>query len=509
MSVLSDHIVIAPLLVPLLAGILLVLMRGSATLLRRNLSMLGVQALFAVSLMLLLQVLDGQLLVYQLGAWPAPFGIVLVADRLSAMMVLLTSVLAFLVMLHAIHGSDRKGRQFHVLFQFQLFGLNGAFLTGDLFNLFVFFEVLLIASYGLLLHGGGAGRSRAGLHYVVINLVGSALFLFAVGTLYGVLGTLNMADLSLRIVALPENDRELVRAGGLLLMLVFALKAALAPLHLWLPSAYASAGPAAAALFAIMTKVGAYAIVRVYTLVLAPGAEGLAELVPSLLLGLGLVTIVVGTVGVLASRGLALMVAYLVLVSSGTLLSAFGIGGVEAMTAGLYYLLHSTLVAAALFLLTDNVADTRGRFRDRLEPGPLLPAANLLGGLFLVLAVAVVGLPPLSGFIGKVLILQAGLTNAWMPWILAVVLITSLLTLTAVVRAGSTLFFKTESKAGAAKLPDMAFLVPVIVFAVLIMGLVIYAGPIYDFVRATAEQLADPASYIEAVLGDAPGSRRP
>ncbi len=370
MSALSDHIVIAPLLVPLLAGILLVLMRGSATSLRRNLSMLGVQALFAVSLMLLLQVQDGQLLVYQLGDWPAPFGIVLVADRLSAMMVLLTSILAFLVMLHAIHGSDRKGRQFHVLFQFQLFGLNGAFLTGDLFNLFVFFEVLLIASYGLLLHGGGAGRSRAGLHYVVINLVGSALFLFAVGTLYGVLGTLNMADLSLRIAALPADDRELVRAGALLLMLVFALKAALAPLHLWLPGAYANAGPAAAALFAIMTKVGAYAIVRVYTLVLAPGAEGLAELVQSLLLGLGLVTIVVGTVGVLASRGLALMVAYLVVVSSGTLLSAFGIGGVEAMTAGLYYLLHSTLVAAALFLLTDNVADTRGRFRDRLEAGP-------------------------------------------------------------------------------------------------------------------------------------------
>ena len=505
MSALSNHLVIAPLLVPLLAGILLVLLRGSATLLRRNLSMLGVQALFAVSLTLLLAVQDGQLLVYRLGDWPAPFGIVLVADRLSAMMVLLTSVLAVLVMLHAIHGSDRKGRQFHVLFQFQLFGLNGAFLTGDLFNLFVFFEVLLIASYGLLLHGGGAGRSRAGLHYVVINLVGSALFLFAVGTLYGVLGTLNMADLSLRIAALPADDRELVRAGALLLMLVFALKAALAPLQLWLPGAYANAGPAAAALFAIMTKVGAYAIVRVYTLVLAPGAEGLAELVQTLLFALGLVTIVVGTVGVLASRGLALLVAYLVVVSSGTLLTAFGIGGVEAMTAGLYYLLHSTLIAAALFLLTDNVADTRGRFRDRLQAGPMLPAANLLGGLFLVLAVAVAGLPPLSGFIGKVLILQAGTSNAWMPALFAVVLITSLLNLTAVVRAGSTLFFKTDPNTGAAKLPEMAFLVPVMVFAVLIGALVVYAGPIYAFVHATALQLADPAGYIQAVLGDATG----
>jgi multicomponent K+:H+ antiporter subunit D len=207
-----NHIVILPLLVPLLAGILLVLMRGSASPLRRTLSMLGVQALFGVSLMLLLAVQDGDVLTYRLGNWPAPFGIVLVADRLSALMVLLTSLLAVLVMIHAIHGSDRKGRQFHVLFQFQLFGLNGAFLTGDLFNLFVFFEVLLIASYGLLLHGCGPGRSRAGLHYVVVNLVGSSLFLFAVGTLYGILGTLNMADLSVRWALLPA-DRAGPTAG--------------------------------------------------------------------------------------------------------------------------------------------------------------------------------------------------------------------------------------------------------------------------------------------------------
>jgi multicomponent K+:H+ antiporter subunit D len=502
MSVVPNHLVIAPLLVPLLAGIFMLLLRGSATPLRRNLSMFGIQALFAVSLSLFLTLLDGQILVYRVGNWPAPFGIVLVADRLSAMMVLLTSVLAAFVMLHAIHGSDRKGRQFHALFQFQLFGLNGAFLTGDLFNLFVFFEVLLIASYGLLLHGGGAARSRAGLHYVVINLIGSTLFLFAAGTLYGVLGTLNMADLSGQIAALPDADRQLAQIGGVLLLLVFALKAALAPLHLWLPGAYAYAGPAAAALFAIMTKVGAYAIVRFYTLVLVPGTQRLAELVPDLLLVLGLITMVLGSIGVLASRGLALLVAYMVLVSSGTLLSAFGIGGVAAMTAGLYYLIHSTLIAAALFLLTDNLAESRRSYRDRLRPGPMLPAANLLGGLFLMLAVAAVGLPPLSGFIGKLLILQAGLASQWMPLLFAVVLLTSLLNLTAVVRAGSVLFFNTEPNAMAAKVPAAAFLVPVMAFVVLILALVVYAGPIYEFVRATAEQLAEPALYIDAVLGD-------
>ena len=503
MSLSPHHAVIAPLLVPLITGILLVLLRGSATPLRRTLSMLGVQVLFGASLILLLRVQHDGILAYHLGDWPAPFGIVLVADRLSAMMVLLTSLLAVFAMMHAIQGSDRRGRQFHVLFQFQLFGLNGAFLTGDLFNLFVFFEVLLIASYGLLLHGLGAERSRAGLHYVVVNLVGSGLFLIAVGTLYGVLGTLNMADLSQRVTDLPAHSLELVRAAALLLCLVFALKAALVPLHLWLPGAYAAATPAAAALFAVMTKVGAYAILRVYTLIFGSTAGTLAGLVDAWLLALGLITIVVGTLGALASQRLARLVAYLVVVSAGTLLTAFGIGSIPAVTAGLYYALHSTLVAAALFLLTANVAHTRGPFGDQLLPGPMLPAANLLGGLFLVLAVAVVGLPPLSGFLGKVMILKASLASPWMPWVLGVVLTTSLLALAALTRAGTTLFFKTDPEAGTAILPSSADLVPVIALATGSLLLVGYAGPLYDYVQATAEQLIYPAGYIAAVLGQA------
>jgi multicomponent K+:H+ antiporter subunit D len=193
-------------------------------------------------------------------------------------------------------------------------------------------------------------------------------------------------------------------------------------------------------------------------------------------------------------------VAYLVVVSAGTLLCAFGIGGVPAMAAGLYYLLHSTLVAAALFLLTDKLSQTRGLFADRLKAGPTLPAANVLGGLFLVLAVASAGLPPLSGFIGKVLILQASLTNPWMPWIFGVVLITGLMNLTALARAGSVLFFKTDPKAGAARLPEPAYLVPVAALTGVAVLLVIYAGPIYDLAHAAAEQLDQPALYIDAVL---------
>jgi multicomponent K+:H+ antiporter subunit D len=504
MSALASHAVIAPILVPLLAGTLLVLLRGSATPLRRIISMLGVQLLFGTSLWLMLQVQGGEVLIYQLGNWPAPFGIVLVADRLAAGMVLLTSVLALFAMMHATQGSDRRGRQFHVLFQFQLMGLNGAFLTGDLFNLFVFFEILLIASYGLLLHGCGGARSRAGLHYVIINLVGSSLFLFAVGTLYGVLGTLNMADLAQRIAALNPDDTGLVRAAGLLLFLVFALKAALAPLHLWLPGAYSAAGPASAAIFAIMTKVGAYAIIRVYTLMFGDEAGPLAGLVEPWLLALGLVTMAVGTVGVLASDRLSLLVAHLVVISAGTILTAFGIGGEAAVGSGLYYLFQSTLIAAGLFMLCENVARTRGPYGDDLRAGPMLPAANLLGGLYLLLAVAVAGVPPLSGFIGKVLILQASLESPAMPWVLGTVLITSLLTLMALARAGSTLFFKTDLHAGTATLPDLANLVPVAGLAAISAGLVIFAASIYGFTEGAAAQLLNPSGYIQTVLEAAP-----
>lgn len=504
MSGLSAQAAILPILIPLLTGILLVLLRGSATPLRRIVSMLGIQALLGASLWLLLQVQDGTLLIYQLGNWPAPFGIVLVADRLAAAMVMLTAVLALFAMMHATQGSDRRGRQFHVLFQFQLLGLNGAFLTGDLFNLFVFFEVLLIASYGLLLHGCGPARSRAGLHYVVLNLVGSSLFLFAVGTLYGVLGTLNMADLSVRIAAVEPSNLGLVRTAALLLFLVFALKAALAPLHLWLPGAYSAAGPASAAIFAIMTKVGAYAILRVYTLLFGPDSGPLAGLVDAWLLVLGLITILVGTIGVLASRRLAMMVSHLVVVSAGSILTAFGIGGGSALAAGLYYIFHSTLIAAALFMLTENVARTRGAYADELRAGPMLPAANLLGGLFLVLAVAVAGLPPLSGFFGKVLILEASLETPAAPWVLSILLITSLLTLVALARAGSTLFFKSDDQAGAATLPNVGNLVPVGAVAGLSLLFVIYAQPIYSYAASAAEQILHPRGYIEAVLSKAP-----
>ncbi len=495
-----NHLVIVPLLLPLLAGTILLLLRSYDTPVRRGLSILATFALLGVSLALLLQVAGEGVQVYRLGNWAAPFGIVLVADRLAVIMVLITSVLATSVVFYAVRGSDHAGRYFHILFQMQLFGLNGAFLTGDLFNLFVFFEVLLIASYGLLLHGGGRWRTRAGLHYVVINLVGSTLFLFAVGTLYGMLGTLNMADLAQRLPAVPPEDLGVVRAAGLLLFAVFALKAALAPLHLWLPGAYGHTSVPVAAMFAIMTKVGAYAILRMHSLMFGPDAGPLAGLLDPWLLPPALLTVVAGTLGVLAGRRLAEQAAYLVVVSAGTLLAAFGLGGAEAFAAGLYYLAHTTFAAAALFLLGGVLINARGTTEDRLVAGPALPRAQLLGGLFLLVALAASGMPPLSGFIGKWLILQASLDHPDMPWVLGVLLVTSLLVIMALARSGSRLFFKIDENASASAPPRLGDVGPPMALAAAGILMVIYAGPVYELAQATADQLVQPGAYLAAVL---------
>ena len=495
-----SHLVIAPLLLPLLTGVVMLMLRASASPLRRIVDVASTALLVVLAMMLLQQTDSGTVQVYRLGDWQAPFGIVLVADRLAAIMVLVTSILATGVMLYAIRGGDRLGRYFHSLFQLQLFGINGAFLTGDLFNLFVFFEVLLIASYGLLLHGGGRLRTRAGLHYVVLNLIGSTFFLFAVGTLYGVLGTLNMADLAARVASVPAADVGTVRAAGLLLFAVFALKAALVPLHLWLPGAYGHTSLPVAAMFAIMTKVGAYSILRVYSLIFEGNEGPVSGLIDPWLLPLALLTVVAGTVGLLASRQLAQQAANLVVVSAGTLLTAFGLGGQAAIAAGLYYLAHTTFAAAALFLLTDLISRSRGKLGDSLIAGPEMPRAHVLGGLFLIIAVSVAGIPPLSGFFGKLFILQSTVDTPWLSWVFATLLITSLLTIMALARSGSQLFFKVgELTQGTATIKAIDLTGPILLVATGI-ALVVFADPVYQFTNQAAAQLVAPQGYIEAVL---------
>lgn len=514
------HLVIAPILLPFVAGALLLSLGKLSLPMQRRLAMLAVLLQMVAAIALLVAVSDGRILVYRLGDWPAPWGIVLVADRLAAWMVLITTLLALAAVVFAGGGVDARGHHFHVLFQMQLCGLAGAFLTGDLFNLFVFFEVLLIASYGLALHGGGATRTRAGLHYVVMNLAGSTVFLFAAGLMYAAFGTLNLADLAAKARDLPPDQLGLARAGGLLLLLVFALKAALLPLHLWLPRAYAGTSAPVAALFAIMTKVGIYAILRTHTLLFGGAAGNLAGLFDPWLLPLALATIFIGTLGALAAGNLTRLTAHLVLVSVGTLLTAIS-AGTEGIAAALYYMPHSTFTAALLFLLVDAIKRRRLASGDTFATDADMPRHVLWGALFFAAAVAVAGLPPLSGFIGKFLILRA---TPGQIWVWAVILLGALLSLIALARAGSRIFFdatpaaaasikSTVSSASTGKSASADNALPPSsareLWAIggllsLILALTVAAGPAVNFAHATAQQLTSPTLYISAALTGQP-----
>lgn len=502
------HWLIMPVVLPALLAPFIILAARYHMGIQRVFSVAGVLALIAITLGLAIEASDGTVMLYRLSDWAAPFGIVLVGDRLSTMMVLLMAVLALFVLLYAIGSKwDERGRHFHVLFQFQLMGIAGAFLTGDLFNLFVFFEVLLIASYGLMIHSGGNVRLRAGVQYVLFNLLGSTLFLFALGALYAETGTLNMADLAERVQLIGADGTVGIRVAAVLLILVFAIKAAIVPLHFWLPSSYAEAPPPVAALFAIMTKVGAYAIIRVYTLIFPVNLEVTAGLQDTWLLPAALVSLAVGAVGVLAAKKLDRLVAFSVISSMGMVMVAVALFTQVSIASALYYMVHSTFAAAALFLIVDLVRQSRGHL-ELITDAPVAGAA-LIAGMFMVAAIAMAGLPPLSGFVGKLMVLNASFGSDSAVWIWSVVLVSSLITIVGFARAGSVLFWKAQSDG--APVPELGRALPSALSFVAVGGLLalliahtVFAGRMYDYTNRTAAQLVNPEAYIRTVL-DAPG----
>jgi multicomponent K+:H+ antiporter subunit D len=496
------HLLVAPIIVPALAAALLLILPRLPLAVARAVGMGATVALAAAALAIFAQARSGGPMVYRLGNWPAPFGIVLVADQLSAFMLVLTASLALAVLLYAVQGWDSRGELFHPLFLFQLMGLNGAFLTGDLFNLFVFFEVLLIASYGLALEGLGAERLRATLHYAAINIAASSVFLIAVSLLYGITGTLNMAHLAERVAQVRPEDVALVRAAGLLLLGVFAVKAAVFPVYFWLPAAYTHAPAPVAALFAIMTKVGVYAIIRVTTLIFAGGEGAVMQLISPWLMPVALITLVMGTLGALGSQRLAAMAAHLTVASVGTMLIGVAAGG-QGLAAALYYLAHSTLVIAVLFLISDLLGRSRGAMGDQIHPGPPLRQAALLGLVFLFGGATIVGVPPSAGFLGKLMILRSTMDSVGVAVVWTVILATSVLTLIACSRAGSIVLWNyVEPDQPAHDRPPRAG--EWMALAALVgcsMALVVFAAPVTRYTSEMGAQLTSPAPYIEAVLG--------
>ena len=430
----TDHLIVAPILLPLVAGAVLLFIKERRSYFNVGISSGSILGLILIAV-LLVRLADAPvgadqagIGVYLVGNWPAPFGIVLVRDRLSAMMLLLTAVLALPAMLFALARWHKAGPRFHPLFQFLLMGINGAVLTGDLFNLFVFFEVMLAASYGLVLHGSGPLRVKAGLHYIVINLVASFFFLIGVALIYGVTGTLNMADLAGRIAAVAPQDRMILEAGAAILGIAFLVKAGMWPLNFWLPTAYSGAAAPVAAMFAILTKVGVYILLRLSLLVFGDAAGASSGFGSSWLLVGGMLTLAFGTIGVLASQSLGRLAGYSVLVSSGTVLTAIGMNEPGVVSAALFYLVSSTLALGALFLLiellerSENTAadlatsSTEEAFADieedleeeEDEVGVPVPATlAVLGLAFVGCTLLLAGLPPLSGFIAKFAMLAA------------------------------------------------------------------------------------------------------
>lgn len=491
-----NHWLIAPIVIPLLGGIVQAFMGYAPISLRRTLALATTVMILVSAIVLLVLADDGSYRIYAFGNWQPPFGIILVLDRLAALMLLVTAVLALFCHLYAIGGADEGNRQFHGLFLFQLMGLNIAFLTGDLFNLFVAFEVLLIASYGLLMHGGGTARTIPGLHYVVLNLVGSAVFLISVGMIYSVTGTLNMADLAIKVRDLSGADLDLVRAGGMMLLVVFGLKAAILPLCFWLPKAYAKATAPVAALFAVMTKVGIYAILRVYLLIFGDNAGPLANLGMDWLFPLALITLAMGVIGALGANNLKTLIAWQVIISVGTMLAPVALGSQAGLSAALFYLLSTTFTVGGLFLISELVANQRGSAGDGIVTAPTMHNRTFLSVLFLVGAVAAAGIPPLSGFFGKILILQSVQSGPEMAWLWSVLLTGSFLTVIAYSRAGSIVFWRTVD--GHLERPEplngrvSAAAGGLIALTV---AIVVLAGPVTRYTDATAAQLHNTDAY--------------
>lgn len=492
-----NHWLTAPVLIPLLGGILQAFMGYAPISLRRTLALATTVLILVSAIVLLVLADDDSYRIYAFGNWQPPFGIVLVLDRLAALMLVMTAVLALFCHIYAIGGADEGNRQFHALFLFQIMGLNIAFLTGDLFNLFVAFEVLLIASYGLLMHGGGTVRTVPGLHYVVLNLAGSAIFLISIGMIYSVTGTLNMADLAVKIPQVSGEDVNIVKAGGMMLLVVFGLKAAILPLCFWLPRAYSKATAPVAALFAVMTKVGIYAILRVYLLIFGDDAGELANLGMDWLFPIALATLAMGVVGALGSGSLKTLVAWQVIISVGTLLAPISLGSEAGLSAALFYLLSTTWTVGGLFLVSELVANQRGSAQDRIVTAPRMQNRTFLSVLFLVGAVAAAGLPPLSGFFGKLLILQSVQSGTEMAWLWSVLLIGSFLTVIAYSRAGSIVFWRTVD--GHLEKPDPLngrISVAAGALTALAVAIVVLAGPITRYTDETAAQLFNNDAYI-------------
>jgi len=486
-------LLVLPLLVPLSTGILCLVVAHRPA--QRALGLAGALGLLAAAVALLTQIHQRGIQAVQIGNWPAPFGITFVADHLSALMVLATGVVAVAVALFALNEGDptREGQGYYALAHLLLFGVNGAFLTGDLFNLYVWFEVLLLASFVLMILGGGPAQLAGGVKYFAVSLLSSILFLVAVGLLYGATGALNMADLATRVGAVNPG---LLSALAMLFLGAFGLKAAVFPFFFWLPASYPAPPVMISALFAgLLTKVGVYALIRVFTLLFTQDT-GFTH---NLILWIAGFTLLLGVLMALAQGELRRLLSFQLVSHIGYMLMGLGILTPLALAGSVFYALNHMLVISALFLLAGLLQRLQGT-TVLVRMGGLYRAYPWLAVLFLLPAFSLAGLPPFSGFWAKFTLVAAGL-QAGQYGIVGVALLVGLLTLLSMGLVFAEVFWKNAPQARHAT-PGWGGLVwPVGLLALLTLGIGLWAEPLLGLSLAAARELLEPAGYIEAVLG--------
>jgi len=491
---------VLPLLVPLGTAIACLFASASRTV-QRGLSVGGSAGLLAAGVWLLRAVDHRGILAVQVGNWPAPFGITLVADLFSAIMIVATGFVALAVSIFALANLDaeRERYAFHPLYHLLLLGVCGAFLTGDLFNLFVWFEVMLMASFVLLALGGERPQIEAAVKYLTLNFISSGLFLTALGVLYGKFGTLNMADLAVKVSAQPTGA---ALSSAMLLLVAFGIKAGVFPLFFWLPASYHTPPVAVAAVFAgLLTKVGVYALVRVFTLIFT----GDVPTTHGLLVWISALTMVTGVLGAAAQYDIRRVLSFHIISQIGYMTLGLGLYSTATVAAAIFYVVHHIVVKTNLFLISGAIAHVRGTTGLKALGG-LYRDLPWLALLFLIPAMSLAGIPPLSGFWAKFALLQGAVAvQGYASMVVA--LAVGLLTLFSMTKIWAEAFWKPEpdgATGGSRGAVPGAMLVPIVALALVTLGIGFFPGVLLDYAARSAEQLLHPQAYCEAVLGRAP-----
>ncbi|MHB8862620.1 MAG: Na+/H+ antiporter subunit D [Pirellulaceae bacterium] len=498
---------VLPIAIPLATMCILLLGQWSPTL-QRALGVISAGLLLCAACMLLYVVWYDGIQVLDVGSWPAPFGITLVADLFSAIMVVLAGLMGMAVAVYSTTSVD-KSRQafgFYPLVHLLLMGVCGAFLTGDVFNLYVWFEVMLIASFVLLALGGERAQIEGALKYVTLNLVASALFLAAIGILYAATGTLNMADLAWKLRDV-ENG-QVVTVLATLFLVAFGIKAAVFPLFFWLPASYHTPPVAVSAIFAgLLTKVGVYALIRVFTLLFVsdvPFTHGLLLVVAGL-------TMVTGVLGAVAQTEVRRVLSFHIVSQIGYMIMGLALYTPLALAGSIFYIIHHIVVKTNLFLIS-GVVERRCGSGHLAKVGGLYPGHLMLAGVFLISAMSLAGMPPLSGFFAKLTLVRAGL-EAEQYLIVAAALVVGFLTLLSMTKLWSEVFWKppphaalvtpaSEGRSVAAEgRANLSLFMPMLLLAAITVMIGVAAEPMLVLSSRAADQLLNPEGYIKAVLG--------